>query len=61
MTAFLIATIVYFILSLGLGLIQLAINAGSKGGASSGAIVGSAINIVISLVFITWSIILLVS
>ncbi len=61
MTAFLIATIVYFVLSLGLGLIQIAISAGSNSKMSASAIGASAINIIISLVFITWSIILLAS
>ncbi len=61
MTAFLIATLVYFVLSLGLGLIQVALIAGSKSKSGGSAVVASAINIIISLVFITWSIILLAS
>ena len=58
MTAFLIATIIYFILSLGLGLVQVAIGVGKDNPA---ALLASAINIVVSLSFITWAIILLVS
>lgn len=59
MTAFIIATFVYFILSLGLSLLNMAINATKDG--SGGALVASLINILISLGFITWGIILLAS
>jgi uncharacterized membrane-anchored protein len=57
--AFIIAAIVYFVLSLGLGLVSIALSAGSKTNPST--IVASAINILISLAFVTWGIILLVS
>ena len=60
MTAFLIASIIYFVLSLGLGLIQIAFGV-AKASNDAGSMIGSLINILISLGFITWSIILLVS
>lgn len=59
MTAFIIATIVYFILSLGLSLVSLALNAGQ--GTKPNTIGASAINIIIAIGFLTWGIILLVS
>lgn len=59
MTAFIIAAIVYFVLSLGLGLISIALTA--NGPQKASALGASAINILISLAFITWGIILLVS
>lgn len=58
--AFIIATLIYFVLSLGLALVSLVINVGRPDG-SNGSIAASAINILISLGFITWSIILLAS
>lgn len=60
MTAFLIAVIIYFILSLALSLLQIALDATNKK-SNGGLMIGSLINIVVSLGFITWSIILLVS
>lgn len=59
MTAFIIATLVYFVLSLGLSLISLTINVRKED--SVAAVGANAINILISLGFITWSIILLAS
>ena len=59
MTAFIIATFVYFILSLGLSLLNMAVNANKDGNGS--ALLASLINVLISLGFITWGIILLAS
>jgi hypothetical protein len=60
MTAFIIAVMVYFILSLGLSLMNLAINA-SQDKATGSSVVATLINIMLSLGFLTWSIILLAS
>jgi len=59
MTAFLIAVIIYFVLSLALSLLSIALNASQQD--RGGAVMGSAVNILLSVGFITWSIILLVS
>jgi hypothetical protein len=59
MTAYIIAVMVVFILSLGLSLINILLNVNREG--SAGAIIASGINCLLSLGFITWSIILLAS
>jgi hypothetical protein len=59
MTAFIIAVLVYFVLSLTLSLISIAYNVSQNG--NGGSVAGSAINVLLSVGFITWSIILLVS
>ena len=59
MTALLIAVIAYFALSLALSLINIGLNANEAGKASQ--VGASFINVLISLGFITWSIILLVN
>lgn len=59
MTAFTIATLIYFVLSLGLALISMIINLGRVDG--NIPLLANGINVLVSLGFITWAIILLAS
>ena len=59
MTAFLIVVIIYFALSLALSLLNIALNMSNSNAGTT--VIGSAVNVLVSVGFITWSIILLVS
>lgn len=59
MTAFVIAVLVFFVLNLALTLISMMFNINEGG--SGTAIIAGGINVLVSLGFITWSIILLAS
>lgn len=59
MTAYIIAVLVVFVLSLGLSLLNILVNVNREG--TAGTVIASGINVLLSLGFITWSIILLAS